>query len=390
MWNRFQLLEYDPAPERFNSPEGLASGDIFPSERRQSMNARKKFLAAALACALALVGFWARQAAAQSGGAAQPQKPLSSDNWSYPDSLDAPVASPEQYKVLYDDAAVRLLEVTVAPGQKEKMHADRWPAVLVLDTPATKIRRQGNDGAARELNPANDKPLNGPLPIVVRVPPAAPHADENIDTHARHYYRVEFKQLKFALYDIPNGPYWADTGLQVPVGDPSYPKQVVEDPTPQFADPDRWPFPFSMDATVASPGQHILRYQDANIRFVEVLGHPFDREGMHDHRYPTVFINDTIGPKVVDKHYDGTVVVNLPSGNPLNGGPFPQMSLHSPDLPHSGMNIDDHDGHFYRVEFKKFRFQAYDTRKGRVLVNSNNNVDPGILVNANMPADVRR
>ena len=202
------------------------------------MKVSKILLGPVCACSLAVVFLGASYVAAQSrAGVPQAQKPLSSDNWSYPDSLDAPVASPEQYKVLYDDVAVRLLEVTVAPGQKEKMHADRWPAVLVLDTPATKIRRQGNDGAVRELNPANDKPLNGPLPVVVRVPPAAPHADENVDAHTRHYYRVEFRNsLKFALYDIPNGPSWADTGLPVPTGDPSYPKQVVEDPTPQFAD----------------------------------------------------------------------------------------------------------------------------------------------------------
>ncbi len=351
------------------------------------MNARKVFLGAALACALVLVVLWARQAGAQ---APQAQKPLSSENWAYPDSLDPAVASPEQYKVLYDDIAVRLLEVSLAPGQKEKMHADRWPAVLVLDTPAIKIRRQAADGTTRDLDPATDKPFNGPMPITVRVPPAAPHADENIDTHARHYYRVELKQLKFALYDIPNGPYWADSGLPVPPGDPSYPKPVVEDNTPQFADPDHWPFPWVMDSIIASPGQHILRYQDGNIRFVEVLGHPFQREGMHDHRYPTVFINDTIGPKVVDDHYDGTVVVNLPSGNPLNDGPFPQMSRHSPDLPHAGMNIDDHDGHFYRVEFKIFRFQAYDTRKGQVLVNSSNNVNATILTSQHVPANARR
>lgn len=355
------------------------------------MKTRKLYLAVAVLSALVVAFLWAHQTAAQSGaGSPQAQKPLSSDNWTYPESLDAPVASPDQYKVLYDDIAVRLVEVTVAPGQKENMHADRWPAVLVLDTPATKIRRQTSDGAPRDINPANDKPLNGPLPVSVRVPPAAPHADENTDTHVRHFYRVEFKQLKFALYDIPNGPYWADTGLPVPPGDPSYPKPVVEDPTPQFANPDTWPFPFIMDATVASPGQHILRYQDAKIRFVEVLGHPFSREGMHDHRYPTVFINDTIGPKVVDEHYDGTVVVNSPSGNPLNNGPFPQTSRHSPDLPHAGMNIDDHDGHFYRVEFKKFRFQAYDTRKGTVLVNSSNTADAGFLVNEHVPANARR
>jgi hypothetical protein len=351
------------------------------------MNVRKMFFGAALLCGLAGVVLVARQATAQSAPA---QKPLSSDNWAYPDSLDAPAASPEQFKVLYDDIAVRLIEYTLAPGQKEKMHADRWPAVLVYDTPATKIRRQASDGSARDLDPAGDKPLNGPLPISVRVPPAAPHADENTDTRTRHYYRVEFKQLKFALYDIPNGPYWADTGLPVPPGDPSYPKPIVEDNAPQFANPDTWPFPFIMDATIASPNEHILRYQDASIRFVEVLGHPFHREGMHDHRYPTVFINDTIGPKVVDDHYDGTVVVSQPSGNPLNGGPFPQTSRHSPDLPHAGMNIDDHDGHFYRVEFKKFRFQAYDTRKGVVMVNSSNNVDAGFLVTQHVPANARR
>jgi hypothetical protein len=316
--------------------------------------------------------------------------PLSSENWSYPDSLDAAVASPSQYKVLYDDIAVRLLEVTLLPGQKEGKHADHWPAVLIFDTAPGKIRRQSDNGKTLDIDSSKDKDLDGPLPVLVRVPPAAPHADENVGTTPEHYYRVEFKKLKFDLYDSPSGPYWSSSGQAVPKDHPIINKAVVDDATPQFADPDHWPFPFSMDSFIASPEAHTLRFQDAKVRFVEVLGHPFHREGMHDHRYPTVFLNDTPGPKVVDDHYDGTVVVSNPANNPLSNGPFPQFSAHSPDLPHAGMDIDDHDGHFYRLEFKTFRFQYYTTGKGRVRITPENTANASVLTGQHMPANIRR
>jgi hypothetical protein len=321
---------------------------------------------------------------------ARAQVPLSSDNWAYPESLDAAAASPNQYKVLYDDIAVRLIEVNLLPGQKEARHADRWPAVLIFDTAPGKIRRQTDGAKPIEIDAAKEKSLDGPLPVFVRVPPAAPHADENVGTTAEHYYRVEFKKLKFDLYDLPGGPYWASSGQPVAADHPVMLQTVVDDPTPQFADPDHWPFPFTMDSFIASPEAHTLRYQDSKVRFVEVLGHPFHREGMHDHRYPTVFINDTPGPKVVDDHYDGTVMVMSPGNNPLSAGPFPQMSAHSPDLPHAGMNIDDHDGHFYRLEFKTFRFQYYTTAKGRVRITPANTANASVLVGMHMPANVRR
>jgi hypothetical protein len=315
-----------------------------------------------------------------------PEKPLSSENWSYPESLDAANAAPSTYKVLFDDVAVRLLEVTLGPGQHEGKHADRWPAVLIYDTPPGKTRRTLENGKTAKLDASKDKTLDGPLPLMVRVTPLGPHADQNLDTTAHHFYKLEFKQLKFEIFDGPNGPYSA-SGQLYPAGSPIQRKPVVDDPTPQFADPDHWPYPMAMDSYLASPEAHTLRFQDARVRFVEVLGHPFHREGMHDHRYPTVFINDTPGPKVVDDHYDGTVVVHSPHGEPP---PLPETSAHSPDLPHAGMNIDDHDGHFYRLEFKTFRFQYYDTDKGRVRVSPSNEVNATVLTTTHMPARLRQ
>lgn len=58
--------------------------------------------------------------------------------WPWPDTMDAVSAAPKNHKVLYEDDKVRILEVTVEPGEKENMHYHRWPSVLIVDSPAKK------------------------------------------------------------------------------------------------------------------------------------------------------------------------------------------------------------------------------------------------------------
>src|SRR5580698_6447627 len=75
--------------------------------------------------------------------ATQPAKPaaIAKDApaaWPWPDSMDAVSAAPKNHKVLYEDERVRILEVTVEPGEKENMHYHRWPSVLIVDSPEKK------------------------------------------------------------------------------------------------------------------------------------------------------------------------------------------------------------------------------------------------------------
>ena len=109
--------------------------------------------------------------------------------WPWPDSMDAVSAAPKNHKVLYEDANVRILSVTVQPGEKEVMHSHRWPSTLVVDSPARK-KEYTSDG---QVILTERPPAGTPLPIMVHREPEKPHAIENLDTKVLHLYRIELK-----------------------------------------------------------------------------------------------------------------------------------------------------------------------------------------------------
>ena len=54
------------------------------------------------------------------------------DDTEWPPQLDALVAAPANHRLLFEDDAVRVLEVTVAPGERENLHSHRWPSIMVV------------------------------------------------------------------------------------------------------------------------------------------------------------------------------------------------------------------------------------------------------------------
>ncbi len=113
--------------------------------------------------------------------------------WTWPDSLDAVSAAPKNHKVLFEDERVRILDVTVEPGEKENMHAHRWPSVLIVDSPAKKKEYTWDGQVTFTERPS----AATPMPMIIRMGPAKPHAIENLDTNALHLYRVELKKVEF-------------------------------------------------------------------------------------------------------------------------------------------------------------------------------------------------
>ena len=51
------------------------------------------------------------------------------DKWWTPEN-EALAAAPKNHKLLFENAEVRVLEVTVPPGVREPLHAHRYPSVL--------------------------------------------------------------------------------------------------------------------------------------------------------------------------------------------------------------------------------------------------------------------
>jgi predicted metal-dependent enzyme (double-stranded beta helix superfamily) len=104
-------------------------------------------------------------------------------------AFDGIRAAPDNHRVLYEDDAIRVLSVSVAPGATERPHNHRFPSVFVIDR-MVKLR-DFNGATGQEIPPPI--PTDVELPIVVRFPPQPLHYTENVDTAPFHATRIEFK-----------------------------------------------------------------------------------------------------------------------------------------------------------------------------------------------------
>jgi predicted metal-dependent enzyme (double-stranded beta helix superfamily) len=117
------------------------------------------------------------------------------DETEWPPHLDALVAAPANHHLLFEDDAVRVLEVTVAPGERENLHHHRWPSLMVV-LAGPNYRNFDADG--NEIPPSGGTPASPALPRALRLPPQPLHAIE-VAADAPHGFRgirVEFKTLE--------------------------------------------------------------------------------------------------------------------------------------------------------------------------------------------------
>ena len=116
-------------------------------------------------------------------------KTVPDDPASWDPALDALSAAPANHKVLYEDDVIRVVSVSVKPGETEPAHHHRWPSVFVIDR---LVRLRDFDGDGNEI------PLPIPpeyeLPLTIRLPPQTLHYVRNEDTAPFHGTRIEFKQ----------------------------------------------------------------------------------------------------------------------------------------------------------------------------------------------------
>jgi hypothetical protein len=85
---------------------------------------------------------------------------------------------------------MRVLEVTVLPGERENLHHHRWPSVMVVDQRPSYVNYDQN---GNEIKPAVQPPANPEMPIMVRLPAQAAHYIDNRDTKPFHAVRIEYK-----------------------------------------------------------------------------------------------------------------------------------------------------------------------------------------------------
>jgi len=103
--------------------------------------------------------------------------------------LDPLIAAPGNHRLLYEDDTIRVLSVSIQPGEKEPVHHHSWPSVFVIDR---LVRLRDFNGEGQEIPlPIPDK---FELPLTLKFLPQPAHSVRNEDTVAFHGTRIEFKQ----------------------------------------------------------------------------------------------------------------------------------------------------------------------------------------------------
>ncbi|QPL40772.1 SgcJ/EcaC family oxidoreductase [Erythrobacter sp. A30-3] len=132
------------------------------------------------------------------GGIAQAQEVVEDDQINYltgdpaswPAELEATVAAPHNHKVLLENDQVRVLEVTLAPGEVEPLHFHRWPSVLYIQQAEEWIDRDAYGQVifdSRKVPPME-------FPLTMWKGPEAPHSPVNLsDSVEVRLIRVEIK-----------------------------------------------------------------------------------------------------------------------------------------------------------------------------------------------------
>src|SRR3982751_6727047 len=56
------------------------------------------------------------------------------EDWCWGEEKDAMQASTKNHRVLFENEQVRVLEVTLKPGEKEDLHTHKWQSVFIVDS----------------------------------------------------------------------------------------------------------------------------------------------------------------------------------------------------------------------------------------------------------------
>lgn len=106
------------------------------------------------------------------------------DKTGFPDGFDAVQAAPNSHKVIFENAFVRVLQVTIPPpSTTEPMHHHRWPSFfLSWDTGggSPHIRYHRADGSVRDT-PSTDAPAHAGFWDVEWMNPEPMHSIEVVD-----------------------------------------------------------------------------------------------------------------------------------------------------------------------------------------------------------------
>ena len=119
-----------------------------------------------------------------------------SAKWTWPDSLDAVKAAPDNHKVVYEDSTVRVLQVLLNGHKAEPVHTHKWKSVMWIAKPAVpctiyqyKVSENGKFVASDSVTiPHMDTDIGQPIGA------EGPTGIKNAGSDNGIAYRIEFKK----------------------------------------------------------------------------------------------------------------------------------------------------------------------------------------------------
>jgi hypothetical protein len=119
----------------------------------------------------------------------------SAEKWTWPDSLDAVKAAPENHHVVYEDNTVRILQVLLDGHKEEPIHTHKWRSIMWITKPAVPCTvyqydlKNGKFAATDSVTvPHMDTNIGFPND------PEGPTGIKNLGSDNGIAYRVEFKK----------------------------------------------------------------------------------------------------------------------------------------------------------------------------------------------------
>jgi len=114
---------------------------------------------------------------------------LMTDQKDWPDELDALIAAPKHHALMFENAAVRVLDTRVPPRNTVPLHTHKWPGVLYILSWSDFVRRDASGSIVvdtRLTGPFTEGSTHGSAPL-------PPHTLENVGESELRVISVELK-----------------------------------------------------------------------------------------------------------------------------------------------------------------------------------------------------
>jgi hypothetical protein len=106
-------------------------------------------------------------------------------------ALDAMIAAPDHHSVLVENAAVRVLDTRLRPGERTPIHEHAWPAALYVLSWSEFVRY---DPDGNVLVDSRTMAMRPPVGSALWSAPLPPHYVHNVGHADLHIIAVEVKE----------------------------------------------------------------------------------------------------------------------------------------------------------------------------------------------------